>query len=142
MSDSPAMNMIGRAMPSLQARLQPQRFGAINWIGLASLARRQMHNGLSNYHYQILGPVVSTLLYLAVFHVALSTLNAGGAVDMLSFIAPGLVIYAASDKAYAASASTLILDKHERVIVDMLMAPLTAFERSLAYAASATISGL
>src|ERR1700761_7516792 len=99
MSDTAAGKMIGGTMPSLQARLQPRRFGAVNWIGLASLARRQLHNGLSNYHYQILGPVVSSLLYLAVFHVALSALHAGGAGDMLSFIAPGLVIYAASDKA-------------------------------------------
>ena len=142
MSDTPAGKMIGGAMPSHPARLQPRRFGAVNWIGVASLARRQLRNGLSDYHYQVLGPVVSSLLYLAVFHVALSSLHAGSAGDMLSFIAPGLVIYAASDKAYEASAATLILDKHERVIVDMLMAPLTALERSIAYAASAAFSGL
>jgi ABC-2 type transport system permease protein len=142
MSDTPAGKMIGGATSSYQARLQPRRFGTVNWIGVASLARRQLRNGLSDYHYQILGPVVSSLLYLAVFHVALSTLQAGGAGDMLSFIAPGLVIYAASDKAYEASAATLILDKHERVIVDMLMAPLTALERSVAYAVSAAFSGL
>jgi len=142
MSNRPANKMTGTVMPSIAARLQPRRFGAVNWIGLVSLGRRQLRNGLSDYHYQILGPVVSSLLYLAVFHVALSTLQAGGAGDMLSFIAPGLVIYAACDKAYEASAATLILDKHERVIVDMLMAPLTALERTIAYASSAAGGGL
>lgn len=122
--------------------LQPRRFGSINWVGLVSLTWRQMRSGLGDYHYQILGPVVSSLLYLAVFHVALGTQQMDGAGDMLSFIAPGLIIYAACEKAYEASAATLIVDKHERVIVDMLMAPMTALERSLAYAIGAAISGL
>jgi ABC-2 type transport system permease protein len=129
-------------MPVGGRLLQPRRFGAVNWIGLLALTRRQMRNGLADYHYQILGPVVSSLLYLAVFHMALSTLQVGGAGDMLSFIAPGLVIYAACDKAYESSAASLILDKHERVIVDMLMAPLTAIERTVAYAVGAACSGL
>jgi len=117
-------------------------FGIVNWLGVFSLTRRQWRNGLADYHYQILGPVVSSLLYLAVFHLALSTMQSGGTGDMLHFIAPGLVIYAACEKAYESSAATLILDKHERVIVDMLMAPLTALERTVAYAIGACGSGL
>lgn len=122
--------------------LRLRKFGAVNWIGVASLTRRQWRNGLSDYHYQILGPVVSSLLYLAVFHLALSTLQPGSSSDMLHFIAPGLIIYAACEKAYESAAATLILDKHERVIVDMLMAPLTALERTVAYAIGACGSGL
>lgn len=132
----------GGALPISGRRLQPRRFGAVNWIGLGSLIRRQMRNGLADYHYQILGPVVSSLLYLAVFHMALNTLQVAGAGDMLGFIAPGLIIYTACDKAYESSAASLILDKHERVIVDMLMAPLTALERTIAYAVGAASSGL
>ena len=135
-------NMTSDGTPVGGGLLQPRHFGAVNWIGLLALTRRQMRNGLSDYHYQILGPVVSSLLYLAVFHMALSTLQVGGAGDMLSFIAPGLVIYAACDKAYESAAASLILDKHERVIVDMLMAPLTALERTVAYAVGAACSGL
>lgn len=126
-------------MPS---HLQLRHFGAVNWIGVWSLTRRQLRNGLADYHYQILGPVVSSLLYLAVFHLALSALQGSSSSDMLHFIAPGLIIYAACEKAYESSAATLILDKHERIIVDMLMAPLTALERTLAYAAGACGSGL
>jgi ABC-2 type transport system permease protein len=141
MTSAPASKDLGSVRTAVRPRLQPRRFGAVNWIGLASLTRRQLRNGLADYHYQILGPVVSSLLYLAVFHVALSSLQAGSG-DMLRFIAPGLVIYAACEKAYESSAATLILDKHERVIVDMLMAPLTALERSIAYAVGAAGSGL
>jgi ABC-2 type transport system permease protein len=142
----PAVGPTGRmAATSLSVRprqaLRPRGFGAVNWLGVVSLTRRQWRNGLADYHYQILGPVVSSLLYLAVFHLALSTLGTGGG-DMLHFIAPGLIIYAACEKAYESAAATLILDKHERVIVDMLMAPLTAIERTVAYAIGACGSGL
>jgi ABC-2 type transport system permease protein len=141
MTSAPASKLIDAVATTSGSNLQARRYGRVNWIGLASLTRRQIRNGLADYHYQILGPVVSSLLYLAVFHVALSSLQAGSG-DMLRFIAPGLIIYAACEKAYESSAATLILDKHERVIVDMLMAPLTALERSLAYAAGAATSGL
>lgn len=141
MTSAPASKSLGSLMSSAGVRLQPRRFGSVNWIGLRSLIRRQMRNGLADYHYQVLGPVVSSLLYLTVFHMALTSLQAGSG-DMLSFIAPGLVIYAACEKAYESSAATLILDKHERIIVDMLMAPLTALERSIAYAVGAAGSGL
>jgi len=127
---------------SIRPPLRSRSFGTVNWVGVASLTRRQWRNGLSDYHYQILGPVVSSLLYLAVFHLALSTLQPGGSSDMLHFIAPGLIIYAACEKAYESAAATLILDKHERVIVDILMAPLTALERTTAYVIGACGSGL
>src|SRR5260221_1156240 len=141
MTSAPAGKFIQAVVPGSVGRLRPRRFGRVNWIGLLSLQRDQIGNGIYDYPYQILGPVVSSLLYLAVFHVALSSLQAGSG-DMLRFIAPGLIIYAACEKAYESSAATLIVDKHERVIVDMLMAPLTALERSIAYAAGAATSGL
>lgn len=123
--------------------LRLRRFGAVNWIGLQTLIYRQIRNGLSDYHYQVLGPVVSSLLYLIIFHLALSTMRSDGSGgDLLAFIAPGLIIYAACEKAYESSAATLLLDKHERVIVDMLMAPLTAIERSLGYCLGPAICGL
>jgi len=147
MSGQPTRSVAGqppaiRDRKAIGQRLRPRQFGAVNWIGVSSLTRRQLRNGLADYHYQVLGPVVSSLLYLAVFHLALSTMQSGGSGDMLHFIAPGLIIYAACEKAYESSAATLILDKHERVIVDMLMAPLTALERTVAYAVGASGSGL
>ncbi|MET1027499.1 MAG: ABC transporter permease [Dongiaceae bacterium] len=122
--------------------LRLRRFGSVNWIGLGTLIHRQIRNGLADYHYQVLGPLVSSLLYLTIFSLALTTMRPGGSAGVLSFIAPGLIIYAACEKAYEASAASLLLDKHERVIVDMLMAPLTALERSLAYCLGPAICGL
>ncbi|TXH33109.1 MAG: multidrug ABC transporter permease [Rhodospirillaceae bacterium] len=137
-----------KAFPPSTARqagapsLQPRRFGAVNWIGLGALIGRQIRGGLADYHYQVLGPVVSCLLDLTIFQLAISTMRGDAGGGLLAFIAPGLIIYAACEKAYEASAATLILDKHERVIFDQLMAPVTAFERSLAYCIGPAVCGL
>ncbi|TDQ78501.1 ABC-2 type transport system permease protein [Dongia mobilis] len=120
---------------------QPRRFGAVNWLGLATLAWREGRRGLKDYNYQLLGPIVSALLYLAIFHLAWSTIGAGGAAAMLAFIAPGLVVFVACEKAFENACGSLIFDKHERVIADLLMAPLSPIERVLGYLGGACAAG-
>lgn len=119
-----------------------RRFGAVNWLGLATLTRREASRGLQDYHYQILGPVTSSLLYLAVFHLAIRTSgsNASNA-DLLNFIAPGLIIFVACEKAFENACGSFIFDKHERVIADLLMAPLSSIERVCGYLGGACFAG-
>lgn len=126
--------------PMGQARLGVRRFGALNTLGLASLTLRETGRGLSDYNYQILGPVVTALLYLAVFRLALHGDGTGQA--LVDFIAPGLIVFSACEKAYESAAGSFIFDKHERIIADMLMAPLTALERLLAYVAADCLGGI
>ncbi len=120
----------------------PRRFGAINWLGLATLIRREARRGLQDYHYQLLGPVVSSLLYLAVFHLALRTTSIDASQsDLLNFIAPGLIIFVACEKAFECAAGSFIFDKHERIIADLLMAPLSPAERVCGYLAGCCLAG-
>src|SRR5215831_6525305 len=111
------------------ARLGIRRFGAVNGLGLFTLMKREASRGLSDYNYQLLGPAVTALLYLAVFRLALHS-DASGQ-TLIDFIAPGLIIFSACEKAYESAAGSFIFDKHERIIADMLMAPLTPLERLL-----------
>jgi len=117
-----------------------RRFGVVNGLGLATLVKREASRGLADYNYQILGPVVTALLYLAVFRLALHGDATGAA--MIDFIAPGLIIFSACEKAYESAAGSFIFDKHERIIADMLMAPLTALERLLGYLGADCLGGL
>ena len=121
---------------------QPRRFGAVNWLGLFTLTRREAQRGLQDYNYQILGPVVSSLLYLAVFHLALSTAGGGADAGLIDFIAPGLIIFVACEKAFESACGSFIFDKHERVMADLLMAPLSAIERVCGYLGGSCIAGL
>jgi ABC-2 type transport system permease protein len=117
-----------------------RRFGAVNGLGLATLVKREASRGLSDYNYQIFGPVVTALLYLAVFRLALHGDDSGKA--LIDFIAPGLIIFSACEKAYESAAGSFIFDKHERIIADMLMAPLTAFERLIGYVGADCLAGI
>jgi len=121
-------------------RLGYRRFGAVNGLGLVTLVKREASRGLSDYNYQILGPVVTALLYLAVFRLALHGDDSGKA--LIDFIAPGLIIFSACEKAYESAAGSFIFDKHERIIADLLMAPLTALERLLGYVGADCLGGI
>jgi ABC-2 type transport system permease protein len=117
-----------------------RRFGAVNGLGLATLMKREASRGFSDYNYQLLGPAVTALLYLAVFRLALHN-DATGQL-LINFIAPGVIIFSACEKAYESAAGSFIFDKHEKIIADMLMAPLTPFERMAAYVGADCLGGL
>lgn len=123
-------------------RATPRRFGPLNWLGLFTLIEREARRGLKDYNYQILGPVVSSLLYLIVFHLALRTNSDITNTDLLAFIVPGLVIFVACEKAFECAATSFIFDKHERIIADVLMAPLSACERVCGYLGGCSIAGV
>lgn len=123
-------------------RLGIRRFGAVNWLGLRTLAWRECSRGLKDYNYQLLGPIVSSLLYLAIFHLAMITVGAGGGAPLLDFIAPGLIIFVACEKAFENACGSFIFDKHERVIADLLMAPLSPLERVLGYLGGSSAAGI
>lgn len=126
----------------------PRRFAAVNWLGLWTLYRRHLWRVLKNYRDTLLGPAVGSLLFLAVFALALTSLAAPtgptlpGGLSVVAFLAPGLVIFTVCNQAFEAAASWLIYDKLEGMVQDMVMAPLTALERTLAYALSAATAGL
>ncbi len=120
-----------------------RRFGIVNWRGLRALCARDLRRSLKQYRYSLLGPVVSSLLFLVVFQLALGTSNSAlAAQTYAAFLAPGLVIFAICERAYGTAAEFLVYDKLEGIIVDTLMAPLTPAELTVGYACSAAIDGL
>ena len=121
--------------------LQARRFGPVNWIGCASLLRRQFKSAFSDLHYTILGPVISTALYLLLFLIASSSMTALDPEALVTFMAPGLVCFAIAERAFEVSGANLIFEKHERTYTDWLMAPLTPTERAACFALSSTIAG-
>jgi ABC-2 type transport system permease protein len=121
----------------------PRCFGKVNGIGLAAMIRRDVARVLKGYRHTVLGTAVSSLLYLLVFLLALGGdwLVAPG-VPLLLFIAPGLVSIACCQRAFETSASSIVFDRLEGMLADVMMAPLTAAERTFGYAASAAFGGL
>ncbi|GIK97351.1 MAG: transport permease protein [Alphaproteobacteria bacterium] len=122
---------------------RPRQFSRVNWVGLATFYRRELLRVLKYYPDSILGPTVLCLLYLAIFHFALGGEGVTmGGVALMQFVAPGLAAYIVCERAFDTTSISILFDKLEGMMADLLMAPLTALERSLAYAGAAASAGL
>lgn len=122
---------------------QPRTYGAVNWLGFWTLLSKEIRRFLKVYFQTILAPVVTTLLFLAVFALALGRVAAEvGGVPFVEFLVPGLVMMAMVQNAFANTSSSIIIAKVQGNIVDMLMPPLSAGEQTLAVALGGVARGV
>ncbi|MEC9346549.1 MAG: ABC transporter permease [Pseudomonadota bacterium] len=122
---------------------EPRRVGAINWIGLWTLYAKEVHRFLKVIGQTVLAPVITTLLFLAIFHLAFGDERPPvGTLPFEVFLAPGLVMMAVTQNAFANSANSLLISKIQGNIVDLLMPPLSAAELVVAYVGASVTRGL
>ncbi|MCI5061288.1 MAG: ABC transporter permease, partial [Alphaproteobacteria bacterium] len=77
----------------------------------------------------VVAPVVTTLLFYAVFALAFGGITRTiGDISYMTFLAPGLVMMTMVQNAFANTSSSMIISKVQGNIVDILMPPLSAFE--------------
>ncbi len=109
-------------------RGQPVIVG-INRIGLATLYMKEVRRFLKVQTQTIWAPAVTTLLFLVIFTVALGR---GGrevlGVPFAHFVAPGLIVMAMMQNAFANSSFSLLSGKIQGTIIDLLMPPLSEGE--------------
>jgi ABC-2 type transport system permease protein len=87
--------------------------------------------------------VVTTLLFLAVFALALGgSSQAVAGVPYIQFLAPGLVVMAMTQNAFANTSSSLVIAKVQGNIVDLLMPPLSPAEQTAGLALGGLTRGL
>ena len=129
----------------MHAPLAPpvRRFGVVNWQGLWTLYLREVHRFLKVAMQTIFAPVVSTLIFLMIFLLAMSGQGrVVGGVPFLQFLAPGLVMMAMTQNAFANTTSSIMMAKMQGNIVDLLMPPLTAAELAVGLALGGLTRGL
>jgi len=109
------------------------RFGFINWIGFKSLWIKECNRFMAVWQQTLLSPLVSSLLFLSVLSLALGN-NKGDVLGFpfITFLAPGLVAMSILTQSFSHSVSSLMIGKIQGNIVDMLYAPLSALEVSMA----------
>lgn len=101
----------------------------MNHIGVYTLCKRETWRFLKVWNQTVIAPVVTTLLFLAVLVLAMGQQERlVGAVPYSQFIAPGLIMMAIVQNAFANTSSSLMLAKIQGVIIDFLMPPLTGAE--------------
>ena len=114
---------------------RPRQMGAVNWRGTWELYMKEVRRFLKVYLQTIAAPIVTTLLFLAIFSLALGrSVPDSYHVSFIEFLAPGLIIMAMVQNAFANTSSSLTISKVQGNIVDVLMPPLSAGELTAAFA--------
>lgn len=123
--------------------LKVRKIGAINWVGLWTLFMRETLRFLNVWSQTLLGPVVSTLLFVLIFTLALG--SEGRQVmgmPYIAFLLPGLMTMVMIQNAFANTSSSIMIGKIQGNISDILLAPLNAAELTAGFVASAVMRGL
>ncbi len=101
----------------------------VNWGGLSTLYIKEVRRFFKVQMQTVWAPAITTLLYLIIFTVALG--RSGKTVlgvPFADFIAPGLIVMAMLQNAFANSSFSLLVRKMQGTTVDYLMPPLSVGE--------------
>ncbi len=129
-------------MPTITG-LGERRFGRWNWLGLYTLARREVMRFLAVWSQTLLAPLMTAALFLAVFALAIGPSRGPVmGVPFLEFLAPGILMMTVIQNAFANTSSSIVIAKVQGNIVDTLMPPLSPLELVLGYLAGAVGRGL
>lgn len=103
--------------------------GGVNWLGVWTLYMKEVRRFGGLYLQTILAPVITTLLYFAIFSLAIgSSRPAVHGLPFIEFLAPGLIMLGIIQNAFANTASSILGSKIQGNIVDLLMPPLSSGE--------------
>ncbi len=124
-------------------RPAPPRIEAAGWLGLRTHYLKEVRRFLKVPAQTVTGPAVTTLLFLVVFNVALGGRRPDVAgVPLVDFLAPGLLMMAMAQNAFANTSSSLLIAKVQGTIGDLLMAPLGPAELVAGFALGGLTRGL
>lgn len=101
----------------------------VNWGGLKTLYIKEVRRFFKVQMQTVWAPAITTLLYLAIFTVALGREGRTVmGVPFANFLAPGLIVMAMIQNAFANASFSLLVGKIQGNIVDYLMPPLSTVE--------------
>lgn len=120
-----------------------RRFGRVNWLGLHTLATREVRRFMSVWTQTLMAPLVTAGLFLAVFSLAIGPSRGDVmGVPFVQFLAPGILMMTVIQNAFANTSSSIMTAKVQGNIVDTLMPPLSPLELVAGYMAGSVVRGL
>jgi len=123
--------------------LGERRFGRVNWLGLRTLAGREVTRFLVVWTQTLLAPLVTSALFLMIFNIAIGPQRGDVmGVPFLTFLAPGILMMTVIQNAFANTTSSIVITKVQGNIVDTLMPPLSGLEILLGYLAGGVARGV
>lgn len=113
-----------------------------NLYGFWTLIKKEVNRYLKVITQTVASPVVSNLLFLAVFGLSLNkSMPAVDGVSYLGFLVPGLVAMGAMNNAFQNPSSSIMIAKYNNTITDLLVLPISPFQIEMAYVLSAATRG-
>jgi ABC-2 type transport system permease protein len=105
-----------------------------NYVALYTLFRREMVRTYKILNQVIWPPVITTLLYVFVFGLALgSRIRTVQGVSYSEFLIPGLIMLQVIDGAYAEASASVFQGRFQHHIEELLIAPMSALEIVLGF---------
>jgi len=130
------------AQQAWRGRPEARRFGPINRRGLVAFYQREIRRGFKIWGITLAAPAIRALLFATVFSLVVGPDGATAGMDFLDFLIPGLITVAILERAFEASAFSMVYDKSEGIFSDVAMLPLTPAELVAGYAGAAVTAGL
>ncbi|WP_395671011.1 ABC transporter permease [Phenylobacterium sp.] len=121
---------------------QPRDYPGVNWEGLKTLYLREVRRFLKVGMQTLAAPVVTALLYMLVFVVAVGGGREVHGVAYGTFVAPGLIMMQILSNAFANSSSSLLQAKFNGLMGDFLTPPLTPAEHVAGFGLGAATRGV
>lgn len=111
--------------------------------GTLALAGREVRRVLSLWTQTILPPVLTAVLFLAVFGGVLGQrIQTIEGLPYLTFILPGLLVMTIAGPAFANSSTSLFQAKNDGYLDDLLSSPLRGWQLALGYLAGALVRSI
>ena len=110
-------------------------------MGLRTLYMKEVRRFVRVGPQTLLAPIISNLLYMAVFVLAFAELRPNPQAFM-AFLAPGLVMLGILNNAASNSSSSIMTSKVIGYISDVLMPPLSSLELALGWIGGAVTRGV
>tara|TARA_B100001250_G_scaffold240609_1_gene206785 strand:- start:1929 stop:2690 length:762 start_codon:yes stop_codon:yes gene_type:complete len=115
----------------------------MNWVGFGTLITREVGRFFSVYRQTVLPGLITSALYIAIFGFTLEQrISEIQGVPYTLFILPGLIMMNTLTNATANTSSSMLQMKLLQQLPDLLTAPLSGLEISLAYIIGGTVRGM
>ena len=108
---------------------RPVQIGFINWRGMYTLYCKEVYRFMKVSMQTLAAPIVTSVLFMLVFSLALDgRASPFEGASYMQFLAPGLVMMAVLQNAFANTSSSIMIGKVQGNIVDILMPPMGSLE--------------
>lgn len=122
---------------------QVSRFKYLNAIGIKTLIEREIRREVRFFGISVIGPALQAALFAGIILITLGdNIPQTAGLDYITFLSTGFITTSILQKCFETTAFSLMFDKLEGNIADLLGAPLSGLEILISYTVSASFISL